>query len=476
MRRLILLIAFSLSLMFPTYAFADVLAWSGPQMLEPEVGEGYIKWTWTEVYGVDGYIFTAAWNEDARAELMYTKEGTGINGTNLKGIYTWSNAEGDFHGPDLIATVYGQTYTLENISTDMRGLSYDMHVYAFKDGFGSMQSSHYGNALYWPPSWWAEQIRITDKTPVENAVYVPVDQKINITFAPLLNTSTVTLNNFVLKAGTEIIPTSLNYDPATGVVTMAPVVPLREYTTYNVSVSNVQSTKNEIATSGNWSFTTGQAPIQAPSNDTGGGGTSTPTAITPTTTVTPTTNITYAYTDVSNHWAKDSIQTLVNKKIIPSDVQNFYPNQEINREDFVKLLVIGMNYQPTAYTGKFTDVAADNPNAQYIQTAVDKGIVVGTSANTFSPSTPITREEIAAMFDRTLKLESIAPVELKPLSDFKDYQQVSSWAQESIQNIYSLGLMAGKTDFANVIIDPAANTTNAENATLLVRLLEKTGK
>lgn len=423
MKKLMFVLTFMCLLAFaiPAYALTP------PAISNITNGADCIRWDWDSVpEGVYGY----------NIELWQGVEG--INGSTANSV---------------TETVYGKTYYIQQSTTS--GVVYNAHVQILGNellGWGDK-----GEQFFIP----SPAPIIGNMQPANNEINVPVDKKITFYLSKKVIEDT---SNILLKKGEEIVATYVYYD--TTMIMITPVNNLEEGVTYTVYLSGITDLVGQTADTVTWNFTT----YKPSSSSSGGGGSSVPVV-----TTTPIT-ISSSYIDTDNHWAKDSVQILVNKQILPSNMLYFYPDNEINREDFVKLLMIGMKYQTSTYTGKFTDVTTDNPNAIYIQTAIDKGIIQGTSETTFEPTKPITREEIFTMFDRTLKLENITPTEIKPLTEFKDYQTISAWATDSVVNIYSLGLVKGKTDIANVIIDPIANTSNAENATLLVRLLEKVGK
>lgn len=359
-------------------------------------------------------------------------------------------------GNKFSATVHGETYyKQENVTSNV---VYTAHIKIFNEENWGTDSSQ----MFIPDP----APIIGDVQPANGEINVSVDKVITFYSSKRIIEDT---SNIVLKKGEETVVTNIYYHDT--VIRIVPISKLEEGVMYTVYLSGITDLMGQVAEPMSWSFTTVQPLVIASSSSSSSSG----DGYVSTTTVIPVI-ISYTYIDVDNHWAKNSVQILVNKQILPSNALYFYPDNEINREDFVKLLMIGMKYQTSTYAGKFTDVTTDNPNAIYIQTAIDKGIIQGTSATTFDPTKPITREEIFAMFDRTLKLENITPTEIKPLTEFKDYQTISPWAVDSVANIYSLDLVKGKTDIANVIIDPIANTSNAENATLLVRLLGKVGK
>ncbi len=151
----------------------------------------------------------------------------------------------------------------------------------------------------------------------------------------------------------------------------------------------------------------------------------------------------------------------------------FAPNDGLTRAMFVTVLYRLMQKQ-----GKDTEVSdvnhfADVPQGWY-QTAVswayEKEIVNGYDDGKFRPNSTITREEMCAILDRTLRYlgEETKTTELT----FADSETISDWAKESVARVSAAGLILGQNDntFA-----PRNTATRAQAATVLLRLYDMLG-
>lgn len=107
----------------------------------------------------------------------------------------------------------------------------------------------------------------------------------------------------------------------------------------------------------------------------------------------------------------------------------------------------------------FTDVDPDHPYADGILWAWQEGIIAGYDDGTFGVDTPITREQMAAIFWQAQgkKLSQKA-------APFPDLKQASSWAVNAIEWVWYVGLMSGRDDG---MFDYAGYTTRAEGAAIL---------
>jgi len=86
----------------------------------------------------------------------------------------------------------------------------------------------------------------------------------------------------------------------------------------------------------------------------------------------------------------------------------------------------------------------------------------GTSSNTFSPNTDITRAEVAAIIARTLKLSELP-------NSFKFTDTKEHWAENDIKLVYNAGLIRGYPDRT---FRPNEKISRAELATILYNALE----
>ena len=107
----------------------------------------------------------------------------------------------------------------------------------------------------------------------------------------------------------------------------------------------------------------------------------------------------------------------------------------------------------------FSDVDPDHPYADGILWTWQEGIIAGYDDGTFGVDTPITREQMAAIFWQAQgkKLSQAA-------APFSDLKQSSSWAINAIEWVWYVGLMSGRDDGT---FDYAGYTTRAEGAAIL---------
>ena len=82
----------------------------------------------------------------------------------------------------------------------------------------------------------------------------------------------------------------------------------------------------------------------------------------------------------------------------------------------------------------------------------------------------ITREQLAAIFQRYAGFKGMETSGRGDLSQFGDTGALSNWAQEGVSWAVGAGLISGKGDG---VLDPQGATTRAEAAVILQRFLEK---
>ena len=116
----------------------------------------------------------------------------------------------------------------------------------------------------------------------------------------------------------------------------------------------------------------------------------------------------------------------------------------------------------------FEDVDKDAYYSKAISWAFCTGIASGTGDNKFSPDENITREQIAAIFERYAHFKGIETNCTGDLSQFTDLESVSDWALENVSWAVGAGLINGKE---GNIIDPKGNTTREQAAIMLERLI-----
>lgn len=120
----------------------------------------------------------------------------------------------------------------------------------------------------------------------------------------------------------------------------------------------------------------------------------------------------------------------------------------------------------------FTDVPDGKWFSNAVNWAAEYGIVYGTSDTEFSPDSPVTREQTAAILYRFAKLFGADVSSTTDLSSFPDGAAVSDWATDSVQWAVAIGLIRGEGQAdGSVLLAPQARTDRAELATLIMRFL-----
>lgn len=124
----------------------------------------------------------------------------------------------------------------------------------------------------------------------------------------------------------------------------------------------------------------------------------------------------YLPTDISTHWAKDTINNLIQAGIVngykDGQTVTAMPANPITRAEFVKILVQALNLKEAPNQAKtFTDVS-DQWFAESIRVASSlnlvngrAGIITGKEAGIAAPQSNATRVEAMLMLERSLKAE-----------------------------------------------------------------------
>jgi len=168
-------------------------------------------------------------------------------------------------------------------------------------------------------------------------------------------------------------------------------------------------------------------------------------------------------TDIEGHWAEEFIMTLVNLDAIKGYPDNtFKPNNNITRAEFATVLVRA--FSPETKSDRVFADTKSHWAKDFIATAAANGIVLGYDENTFGPDDLITREQMAVMITRALKISfqdsNIA---------FADKANISAWAKDSVTAAVEKGIIEGYPDNT---FKPLGKATRAEAVTVIVKALQ----
>ncbi|WP_025028254.1 S-layer homology domain-containing protein [Caldalkalibacillus mannanilyticus] len=151
---------------------------------------------------------------------------------------------------------------------------------------------------------------------------------------------------------------------------------------------------------------------------------------------------------------------------VSKDELRFAPKQDLTRAQFTKVILQLMKEEPAGQGNgnhPFVDVTPDAWYFHNVTRAAELGIVQGTAPTTFDPHASITREHLALMIGRALKLDASASGH-----QYKDIQHLSSESQAYIAVLHERGIMIGNGEKFH----PHQKVTREMAAVIAVRLYE----
>ncbi|HEX3011709.1 MAG TPA: S-layer homology domain-containing protein [Syntrophomonadaceae bacterium] len=169
-------------------------------------------------------------------------------------------------------------------------------------------------------------------------------------------------------------------------------------------------------------------------------------------------------TDINGHWAQSDISKLVDSGVIYGyPDRTFKPERVISRAEFVTIIVHAFNLEPK--NGKVFEDTSNHWARSYIATAAGYGIVSGYNSTNFGPNDSLTREQMAVIIDKALKLNSTAGGKT-----FSDQAEISAWAKDAVIRANQNGILSGYPDNS---FRPGLKATRAQAAVTVVNALNK---
>lgn len=142
----------------------------------------------------------------------------------------------------------------------------------------------------------------------------------------------------------------------------------------------------------------------------------------------------------------------------------FDPAAPVTRAEFVAMLDRTLGLQPGSAGTPFTDVAPRAWYAPYVAVAAGAGLLHGLTPTTFAPGGILTREQVAILLARALRLTATRPL------SFSDAAGIAPWAATAVQEAVAAGYLKG---FPDGTFRPAGATTREQAALVLARVLRQ---
>ena len=173
------------------------------------------------------------------------------------------------------------------------------------------------------------------------------------------------------------------------------------------------------------------------------------------------------FQDVSNRdWYSDAADFVSSRGLMNGMTEDTFGHNVPTSRAMVAQILHNMEGKPGhTYTGSFGDVGASDWYADAIHWAAEEGIISGTGNDNFAPNAYVTREQLAVMMWKYAGAE----YSNHSIGAFKDYGEISSYAEMALRWAVENGLMSGK---GNGQLDPKGNATRAEVASVLMKFYE----
>ncbi|WP_419007074.1 S-layer homology domain-containing protein [Evtepia gabavorous] len=180
---------------------------------------------------------------------------------------------------------------------------------------------------------------------------------------------------------------------------------------------------------------------------------------------------TLPFTDVkSGDWFYEAVQYVYDKGMMTGvSADRFAPASTTTRGMIVTILYRLENEPEVSGGSAFTDVENGAWYADAVAWAAANDIVNGTSATTFAPNSPITREQMAAILYRYAAYKGYDVSQKADLSGYTDAASISDYAKDALAWANAQKLITGVTD---TTLNPQGSATRAQVATILMRLCE----
>ena len=186
------------------------------------------------------------------------------------------------------------------------------------------------------------------------------------------------------------------------------------------------------------------------------------------------------FTDVpgEGNWAHAGIDYCVASGLMSGVGGNlFAPKMTTTRAQIVQILYNLKGEPKVSGTMPFTDLT-QNWYKDAVLWAYQTGVVSGTSATTFAPDLPVTREQIAVILmgyaEKVLGVtRTWAPADL---SVYPDAGSVSDWAKDALADAVTLGLISGASNDGQTLLNPQGSATREQVATILMAFCKNVKK
>ena len=173
------------------------------------------------------------------------------------------------------------------------------------------------------------------------------------------------------------------------------------------------------------------------------------------------------FRDLQHHvWAREAIIEMDDKGIVNDlSAVAFAPGRNITRGDFAMFLVRALGLTGSGAKVSFDDVYTNREYAEAIAIGKEEGILNGVGDNKFNPDAEISRQDMMTIISRGMALSGDSD-----LAAFSDSSEIADYALSHVKAMIASGLIKGNADGT---INPRGNTTRAEAAVIMQRIINR---
>ena len=179
------------------------------------------------------------------------------------------------------------------------------------------------------------------------------------------------------------------------------------------------------------------------------------------------------FTDVDiTQWYHLDLDFVLNEGMMNGTSDTTFDPQGTTNRAMIVTILYRLEGEPKAAEAPFTDLTQDWYKAA-VGWAAENGIVKGTSATTFAPIDPITREQFATILYRYANYKKYDVSQKADLSKYTDQNKIHDYAKDAMAWANAAGLITGMTE---TTLQPTGNATRAQAAAIFHRFCENVAK
>lgn len=176
-------------------------------------------------------------------------------------------------------------------------------------------------------------------------------------------------------------------------------------------------------------------------------------------------------TDVSGHWAAESIRFAVERGIAAgNEFKQFEPDKSITRAEFCQMAANAFGYTGGSSARSFLDVTENDWYSEAVMSLEAAGIVSGVGDGLFGADQTLSRQDMAVILSRILKDRKRELPVIREYKEFSDGGRIADYARQPLEELYRTGVISGTDEDR---LSPEDNTTRAETAVVMMKLLKE---